>query len=100
MCACALSSLSPFPDVVGPMPVPEGAVPKKKKKKRGVCVCVCACVRVCVCVCVLGFQTQTHTRPPTVLEHEALFLEQLPQADMYETSFMHKDNVSFICVAK
>ncbi|KAI9331938.1 hypothetical protein BDR26DRAFT_912438 [Obelidium mucronatum] len=33
-----------------------------------------------------------------VLAHEALYLENLPQADMYERSLMHRDTVNFVCV--
>lgn len=35
-----------------------------------------------------------------VLPFEKLFLDRLPNADMYETSFMHRDNVSHVVVAK
>jgi hypothetical protein len=35
-----------------------------------------------------------------VLEHESLYLEQLPNADQYETSLMHRDVVNFCFVTK
>lgn len=33
-----------------------------------------------------------------VLEHEAIYLANLPTADMYEKSLMHRDLVNFVCV--
>ncbi|KAJ3279033.1 Peptidyl-prolyl cis-trans isomerase cyp15 [Borealophlyctis nickersoniae] len=35
-----------------------------------------------------------------VLEHESLYLENLPQADMYERSLMHRDVVNFVAVTR
>ncbi len=35
-----------------------------------------------------------------VLEHEQLFLEHLPLADMYESSYMHRDVVTHVALTK
>jgi hypothetical protein len=42
---------------------------------------------LCAEVCVFGRGLQ-------VLEFENVYLESLPSADMYERSFMHRDNVT------
>ena len=34
-----------------------------------------------------------------VLEHEAMYLEALPCAQMYERSYMHRDTVTHVAVA-
>ncbi len=35
-----------------------------------------------------------------VLKFEQLYLEQLPLAEMYEKSFMHRDVVTFVAITK
>ena len=35
-----------------------------------------------------------------VLEHEAAYLATLPQAEMYERSYMHRDAVTHVVVAQ
>jgi peptidylprolyl isomerase domain and WD repeat-containing protein 1 len=35
-----------------------------------------------------------------VLHHEALYLESLPDQDMYERSLMHRDMVNFVLVTQ
>jgi peptidylprolyl isomerase domain and WD repeat-containing protein 1 len=35
-----------------------------------------------------------------VLPHEKLYLDQLPSADMYEKSYMHRDTLSYVEVTK
>ena len=58
-------------DDVGPMPL---AAPVKKKQRS--------------------------TRVNVALEHEQLYLDLLPDADMYETSLMHRDVVHFVVMTK
>jgi hypothetical protein len=36
----------------------------------------------------------------TVLPHEKLYMEHLPDTDRYYKSFMHRDTIDFICVTK
>lgn len=35
-----------------------------------------------------------------VLPHEQLFVDRLPEATMYETSYMHRDTITHVCVSK
>lgn len=37
---------------------------------------------------------------PVVLEFEAVYLENLPSAECYEKSYMHRDFVTHVAVAK
>jgi peptidylprolyl isomerase domain and WD repeat-containing protein 1 len=41
----------------------------------------------------------THpSKKQRVLQHEAVYLGNLPDKDMYEKSLMHRDVVNFVCI--
>ncbi|SAM00030.1 hypothetical protein [Absidia glauca] len=43
---------------------------------------------------------ETVRKKKRVLPHEKLYLDQLPSADMYEKSYMHRDTLSYVEVTK
>ena len=50
-------------------------------------------------LCSVGSMVQPFWRALQVLEHEAMYLEALPCAGMYEKSYMHRDTVTHVAVA-
>jgi len=44
--------------------------------------------------------TETSTKKRKVLEFESLYLDNLPNAEMYEQSFMHRDIITHIVITK
>ncbi|KAG0171762.1 Peptidyl-prolyl cis-trans isomerase cyp15 [Apophysomyces sp. BC1034] len=45
-------------------------------------------------------ETEVARKKKRVLIHEKLFLSHLPSADMYETSYMHRDTLNHVAVTK
>jgi peptidylprolyl isomerase domain and WD repeat-containing protein 1 len=78
-------------DDVGPMPAPQGESVTTKKKRKGMCVCVNS-VSPC-----LGLMYATTF---SVLPHQRLYLEHLPNADQYYKSFMHRDVINFCTMTR
>ena len=39
-----------------------------------------------------------HVTAAIVLKHEQLYLSNLPESDMYEQSFMHRDTITHVVV--
>jgi peptidylprolyl isomerase domain and WD repeat-containing protein 1 len=47
----------------------------------------------------IGPTLPTHaSKKQRVLQHEAVYLSNLPDKDMYEKSLMHRDVVNFVCM--
>jgi peptidylprolyl isomerase domain and WD repeat-containing protein 1 len=47
----------------------------------------------------IGPSMPTHpSKKQRVLQHEAVYLGNLPDKDMYEKSLMHRDVVNFVCI--
>ena len=58
---------------------------------------------MCIFFCIPGDRAHGQKQPHSsaqVLEHESTFLEDLPSAQMYERSYMHRDNVTHVEVAQ
>jgi len=73
-------------DDIGPMPVaPDAEVARKKRK--GMYQTSCS----------LNFSNNFVN---TVLPHERLYLDHLPNADRYSKSFMHRDVINFVVSTK
>lgn len=72
-------------DDIGPMPIPASAPRTVKKRKSMPTKCSAL---------------ETHTDIFTVLPHEKLYLDHLPNTEQYYQSFMHRDALNFCVMTK
>lgn len=76
---------------IGPMPTEQSAASKPKKKKGNV---------VMRLKCLYFYSTTFYNVLLSVLPYEKVYLENLPDADCYEKSYMHRDVITHLVVTK
>jgi peptidylprolyl isomerase domain and WD repeat-containing protein 1 len=75
---------------IGPMPIPSDATGAVKKKRKGGHI-----------MSTLALDTSLSLLSrESVLPHEKLYLEHLPNADQYYQSFMHREALNFCVMTK